>query len=52
MHYRTELVNFLDPPDAFLDALGWKVVRPPTSELVVDEHLHEAPRVVLLSVPA
>lgn len=22
MHYRTDAVNFLDPPDAFLDALG------------------------------
>jgi L-ascorbate metabolism protein UlaG (beta-lactamase superfamily) len=26
-HYRTERVNFLDPPDAFLDALGWPVTR-------------------------
>jgi L-ascorbate metabolism protein UlaG (beta-lactamase superfamily) len=27
MHYRTERLNFLDPPDAFLDALGWTVTR-------------------------
>jgi L-ascorbate metabolism protein UlaG (beta-lactamase superfamily) len=26
-HYRTERVNFLEPPDAFLDALGWPVTR-------------------------
>jgi len=25
MHYRTDKVNFLDPPDAFLEALGWDV---------------------------
>ena len=27
MHYRTDAVNFLDPPDAFLDALGARVER-------------------------
>ncbi len=27
MHYRTERLNFLDPPDAFLDALGWTVTQ-------------------------
>jgi len=27
MHYRTEAVNFLDPPDEFLDALGAPVER-------------------------
>ena len=27
MHYRTEAVNFLDPPDAFLEALGARVER-------------------------
>ena len=27
MHYRTEAVNFLDPPDAFLEALGAPVER-------------------------
>jgi L-ascorbate metabolism protein UlaG (beta-lactamase superfamily) len=25
MHYRTPQIGFLDPPDAFLDALGWPV---------------------------
>ena len=27
MHYRTEAINFLDPPDAFLEALGMPVTR-------------------------
>jgi len=27
MHYRTERLNFLDPPNAFLDALGWTVTQ-------------------------
>jgi L-ascorbate metabolism protein UlaG (beta-lactamase superfamily) len=36
MHYRTERLNFLDPPDAFLEALGWDVDRPETSEVSSD----------------
>src|SRR3954447_5068294 len=32
MHYRTERLNFLDPPDAFLDALGAKVTELDTSD--------------------
>jgi L-ascorbate metabolism protein UlaG (beta-lactamase superfamily) len=31
MHYRTEAVSFLDPPDAFLEALGADVARPGSS---------------------
>jgi L-ascorbate metabolism protein UlaG (beta-lactamase superfamily) len=33
MHYRTERINFLDPPDAFLDALGWTVTRAESTEI-------------------
>jgi hypothetical protein len=51
MHYRTELVNFLEPPEAFLDALGWEVVRLPANEFVVEELLQASPRVVLPAVP-
>jgi L-ascorbate metabolism protein UlaG (beta-lactamase superfamily) len=39
MHYRTEAVNFLDPPDAFLDALGATVTRLESSEAEVDDLL-------------
>jgi L-ascorbate metabolism protein UlaG (beta-lactamase superfamily) len=52
MHYRTEAVNFLDPPDAFLDALGAPVERLNEPELEVDRFLGTAdqPKVALLSV--
>jgi L-ascorbate metabolism protein UlaG (beta-lactamase superfamily) len=33
MHYRTERLNFLEPPDAFLDALGWPVTRAEMPEI-------------------
>jgi L-ascorbate metabolism protein UlaG (beta-lactamase superfamily) len=47
MHYRTERLNFLEPPDAFLDALGWDAVeRSATSEISSD-----ATGVVLPAVP-
>jgi L-ascorbate metabolism protein UlaG (beta-lactamase superfamily) len=46
MHYRTERLNFLDPPDAFLDALGWDVTR------VGTEFDASATGVVLPEVPA
>jgi L-ascorbate metabolism protein UlaG (beta-lactamase superfamily) len=36
MHYRTEAVNFLDPPDDFLAALGEPVTRLDASEADVD----------------
>jgi L-ascorbate metabolism protein UlaG (beta-lactamase superfamily) len=52
-HYRTEAINFLDPPDAFLDALGARVERLDGPELVVDQYLGtaEQPTVALLAVP-
>jgi L-ascorbate metabolism protein UlaG (beta-lactamase superfamily) len=37
MHYRTEAINFLDPPDAFLDALGG-VTRLDSSAFDAEEH--------------
>ena len=39
MHYRTEAVNFLEPPDAFLAALGAEVTRLETSDADLDELL-------------
>jgi L-ascorbate metabolism protein UlaG (beta-lactamase superfamily) len=52
MHYRTEAVNFLDPPDAFLDALGAPVERLNEPELDVDRFLGtvDQPTVALLAV--
>jgi L-ascorbate metabolism protein UlaG (beta-lactamase superfamily) len=54
MHYRTPAVNFLDPPDAFLDALGAEVRRLETSEAAVGELLgtREAPVVALFAPPS
>ena len=53
MHYRTEAVNFLEPPDAFLAALGAEVTRLETSDADLDELLGTAaaPRVVLFAAP-
>ena len=53
MHYRTEAVNFLEPPDAFLSALGAEVTRLETSDADLDELLGtaDAPRVVLFAPP-
>jgi L-ascorbate metabolism protein UlaG (beta-lactamase superfamily) len=53
MHYRTDAVNFLDPPDAFLDALGARVERLAGSELEVEQLLGTAddPTVALLAAP-
>jgi L-ascorbate metabolism protein UlaG (beta-lactamase superfamily) len=53
MHYRTPAVNFLEPPDEFLAALGLEVTRLETSELDVDSFIGttEAPAVVLLAPP-
>jgi L-ascorbate metabolism protein UlaG (beta-lactamase superfamily) len=48
MHYRTEALNFLEPPDEFLAALGVDPTRVDTSEL--DPAQHEG--VVLLAPPA
>jgi L-ascorbate metabolism protein UlaG (beta-lactamase superfamily) len=54
MHYRTNAVNFLEPPDAFLDALGARVETLATSELDAEQFLGTAgqPTVVLLAAPA
>jgi L-ascorbate metabolism protein UlaG (beta-lactamase superfamily) len=38
MHYRTGRVNFLEPPDAFLDALGAQVTTLETSEFDTNGH--------------
>ena len=53
MHYRTTAVNFLDPPDEFLAALGASVTHLETSHADVDELLgsREAPRVALFAPP-
>jgi L-ascorbate metabolism protein UlaG (beta-lactamase superfamily) len=53
MHYRTPAVNFLDPPDEFLDALGAAVRRLDESEADVDDMLgsREEPAVVLFAPP-
>jgi L-ascorbate metabolism protein UlaG (beta-lactamase superfamily) len=51
MHFRTEAVNFLDPPDAFLEALGAPVVRLETNELVAEDALASGEQVALLSPP-
>ncbi len=51
MHFRTEAVNFLDPPDSFLEALGAPVVRRETNELVVEDALASGDQVALLSPP-
>jgi L-ascorbate metabolism protein UlaG (beta-lactamase superfamily) len=54
MHYRTDAVNFLDPPDAFLDALDARVERLEVNELEVEPFLGTAdePTVTLLAAPA
>lgn len=54
MHYRTAAVNFLDPPDEFLDALGARVERLNESELEVEQLLGAAedPTVALLAPPS
>jgi L-ascorbate metabolism protein UlaG (beta-lactamase superfamily) len=54
MHYRTDAVNFLEPPDAFLEALGARVETLAVSELAVEELLGTfgEPTVALLAPPA
>lgn len=53
MHYRTPGIAFLDPPDAFLEALGARVERLETSEADVEPLLgsREEPVVALLAPP-
>jgi L-ascorbate metabolism protein UlaG (beta-lactamase superfamily) len=54
MHYRTEAVNFLDPPDEFLAALDARVERLNESELEAEQLLGTAedPNVALLAPPS
>jgi hypothetical protein len=55
MHYRTPKgLEFLDPPDAFLEALGARVERLETSEADVGTLLgsREDPVVALFAPPA
>ena len=51
MHYRTRAVNFLEPPDEFLDALGAPVERLDSSETTTDDLLSDGTRVALLAAP-
>jgi L-ascorbate metabolism protein UlaG (beta-lactamase superfamily) len=53
MHYRTEAINFLDPPDAFLDALGARIERLDEAGFDVEEYLGttDDPTVVIPAVP-
>jgi L-ascorbate metabolism protein UlaG (beta-lactamase superfamily) len=51
MHFRTEAIGFLDPPDAFLEALAAPVARLETNELVVQDALASGEQVALLSPP-
>jgi L-ascorbate metabolism protein UlaG (beta-lactamase superfamily) len=51
MHYRTAAINFLEPPDAFLDALGAKVERLDGPELE-PEALLGTPGAPVVALPA
>jgi L-ascorbate metabolism protein UlaG (beta-lactamase superfamily) len=52
MHYRTDVVNFLEPPDAFLEALGFPVERAGRSAAAAEPLLAGGRRVLLLAPPA
>ena len=53
MHYGSEAVDFLEPPDAFLEALGARVERVESSEAELDgvRGTSEDPVVLLLAPP-
>jgi L-ascorbate metabolism protein UlaG (beta-lactamase superfamily) len=53
MHYRTAAVNFLEPPDKFLDALGVPAERLEESEAVADDLVGtpDSPTLLLLAPP-
>lgn len=53
VHYRTDAVNFLDPPESFLAALGARVERIERNELEAEEFLGtvDEPAVAMLGVP-
>ena len=50
MHYRTPAVNFLEPPDSFVAALGWNTTHLDTSHVDVEGML-DSPTVVLFAPP-
>jgi hypothetical protein len=49
--YRTDAVNFLEPPDAFLEALGFPVERADESAAAAEPLLAGGRRVLLLAPP-
>jgi L-ascorbate metabolism protein UlaG (beta-lactamase superfamily) len=53
MHYRTAAVNFLDPPDEFLESLGARIERLEASEFVAEDLVgtRDQPTVVLPAPP-
>jgi L-ascorbate metabolism protein UlaG (beta-lactamase superfamily) len=53
MHYRTDAVNFLEPPDAFLEALGARTEAVDGAEAEIDPFLGTPgdPAVLLLTPP-
>jgi L-ascorbate metabolism protein UlaG (beta-lactamase superfamily) len=53
MHYRTPAIGFLDPPDAFIEALGARVERLESSEVEAEPLLgsREEPVVAMLAPP-
>jgi L-ascorbate metabolism protein UlaG (beta-lactamase superfamily) len=51
MHYRTDLIGFLDPPDAFFEALGGDVTQVTESEVAAEDFLGDGTAVVLLAPP-
>ncbi len=52
MHFRTPAVNFLEPPDAFIEALGAPVTRLEESEVEVGDLRADGPAVTLLAAPS
>ncbi|HEX6491596.1 MAG TPA: MBL fold metallo-hydrolase [Gaiellaceae bacterium] len=51
MHYRTAAVNFLEPPDVFLEALGARIERLETSEAEIEPLLGTSGTAVALLAP-
>lgn len=53
MHYRTPAISFLDPPDAFLEALGSGVEHVASDRIRVEDHLGtpDLPATVVLTAP-
>jgi L-ascorbate metabolism protein UlaG (beta-lactamase superfamily) len=52
MHYRTEAVDFVEPPDAFLDAVEGDVRRLDASEAEAGDLLDGGPLVALFATPS